>query len=336
MEKADKENKNISSSNSSGKKPKINPNIKITPTFKNSEKENGESEKTTQYIQEKLKDFELEEQERKAAKTAEEEKAKIVEDVRQMAALADDIYIGKVETAQDPASKVKAMYDLFKSIAKNNTLESVVYDNHVDILDNYLNNENNTIHKLQILIRDLQEKTPKIHEEVENFIQSQKEWRVEKEVEFQKSIETIRSQMAPKNPETGESEMVAKYNELCEYVDQMKNEGIDKVIQDRDDKIKELEDTKNVKLRESKQNIEEKIQTLMMENQRLSKELPKSRKDYSQHKSESKKLVQIIEANNKKKKQFKDTITKLNQELHDHKKTQKELKSLIDSLSNEN
>jgi hypothetical protein len=345
MEKVEKENNSVSpldSKTSSAKKPvRINPNIKITPSAKANGKEKGQEN-----IEEKLKDFEKEEVRRKAAKSLEEQKQKIVEEVRQMAALADQIYIGKVENIQKPEEKVKAMYDLFKSIAKNNyeefteliehNLENEMYERLLDIVLNWENAEQNTIHKLQILIRDLQDKTPKIHSEVQGFVDSQREWRKEKELEFEKSIETIRSQMAPTNKETGENEMMSKYKELCEYVDAMQKEGIDKIIEDRDEKIKELLDTKNNKLRESKMNIEEKIQTLKCESQRLKTELPKSRKDYTQHKNESKKLVTIIDANNQKKKQFKKTITKLNQELYDHRKKQKELKDLVESLKNMN
>jgi hypothetical protein len=343
MEKVDIESKSASppeSKTSSGKKPvRINPNIKITPTAKTNGKEKGQEN-----IEEKLKDFEKEKEQRKAAKSLEDQKQKIVEEVREMAVRADEIYIGKLEGIQTPDEKVKAMYDLFKSIAKSNyeefseliehNLENEMYERLLDIVLNWDNAEQNTIHKLQILIRDLQDKTPKIYAEVKGFVESQKEWRLEKELEFEKSIETIRSQMAPINKETGENEMMSKYKELCEYVDAMQKEGIDKIIQDRDEKIKELLDTKNNKLTESKQNIEEKIQTLKCESERLKKELPKSRKDYNQHKNESKKLVAIIDANNKKKKQFKETITKLNQELTDHRKKQKELKDLVESLKN--
>lgn len=259
-----------------------------------------------------------------------------------MAEKADDIFAGKMENTETEEGKVKAMYNLFKTISQSchedsvdfikHSLDSEIDERLMQILIGYETNESNTIHKLQILIRDLQDKTPKIHEEVDKFIEVQKEWRKEKELEFQKSIQTIRSQMAPSNPETGENEMLSKYNELCEYVDTMKNEGIDKIINERDDKIKELKETKEVKLTESKNNIEEKIQVLKRENDKLKKELPQSRKDYTKHKNESKKLIQIIEANNKKKRQYKDMITKLNDELKNHKQKQKELSDLVDSL----
>lgn len=275
----------------------------------------------------------------------EEQKQKIVNEVKKMAEKADDIISrDKYELKEniDAEGKVKAMYDLFKTISKScyedsvdfvkHSLDSEIDERLMQILNNYENNESNTIHKLQILIRDLQDKTPKIHEEVDKFIEAQKEWRKEKELEFQKSIQTIRSQMAPSNPDTGENEMLSKYNELCEYVDTMKNEGIDNIINERDEKIKELRETKDVKLTESKNNIEEKIQVLKRENDKLKKELPQSRKDYTKHKNESKKLVQIIEANNKKKRSYKDKITKLNDQLKEHKKKQKELSDLVDSL----
>ena len=346
MEKADKENKSVESTDSgrgsSNKKLKINPNIKITPTAKSNGNETKKAEETNKFIEEKLKDFENEEKKKEEERTLEEQKLRIVDEVKQMAAMADDIYAGKMENTQDEEGKLKAMHDLFKNIVKashddftellKHNLEFEVNERLMHVLLGHENAERNTIHKLQILIRDLQEKTPKIQEEVSKFIEVQKEWRQEKELEFEKSIQTIRSQMAPSNPETGENEMLAKYNELCNYVDTMKNEGIDKIIKERDDKIKELEETKNIKLKESKNNIEEKIQTLKRENEKLKKELPQSRKDYTKHKTESKKLVQIISGNNQKKRKYKEEITKLNDELKDHKKNQKELSELVESL----
>lgn len=352
MEKADKENKSIgggdSYKGSSGKKLKINPNIKITPTPKTNGKEENKPEDNSNYILEKLKDFEKEEEQRKAAKTLEEQKKKIAEEVRQMASLADDIYTGKAENTQDPAAKVKAMYELFKTITKSNfdelnsmlqsNLDCEMYERLMDIVLGDENREENTIHKLKILIRDLQDKTPKIHDEVNKFVEGQKKWRQEKEEEFQKSIATIKSQMSPANTETGENEMMSKYKDLCEYVETMRKEvdgfkeAREKLIQDREEKIRELEETKNTKLVESKRNIEEKIHALKTESDRLKKDLPSSRKDYTTHKKESKKLVSIIEANNKKKKEFKDTITKLNNELRNRKNNQKESQSLVDAL----
>lgn len=259
-----------------------------------------------------------------------------------MAALADDIYLGKTADAQDPPSKVKAMYELFKNVTKTNLEEFtslVKYDLECSLGDRLMeivlkdeNNENNTIHKLQILIRDLQDKTPKIDSEVNEFIESQKKWRQEKEEEFQKSIETIRSQMAPSNVETGENEMMTKYKDLCEYVETMRKEvnnfkeALDKLVADRDEKLK------SNMLEDSKRNIEEKIQTLKSESDRLKKELPASRKDYNTHKKESKKLISIIEANNKKKKEYKDSITKLNTDLTELKGKNKDIQSLVDAL----
>ena len=70
-------------------------------------------------------------------------------------------------------------------------------------------------------------------------------------------------------------------------VDQFK-EARENLISERDEKIKELEDTKNNKLVDSKRNIQEKIQALKQESSKLKKELPNSRKDYSKHKNESK------------------------------------------------
>ena len=346
MEKSDKENKSVDSSeggrSSSNKKLKINPHIKITPTAKTNDQDEAKTEETNKIIEEKLKDFEIEEQQRKAAESLVEQKQKIVNEVRKMAEMADNIYAGKVENAQDDAGKVKAMYELFKTISKSSHEDYIEFIKHslnteinerlMDILLTYENNESNTIHKLQILIRDLQDKTPKIHSEVEKFVEVQKEWRKEKELEFEKSIKTIKSQMAPANTETGESEMMTKYKELCEYVDTMKGEGIEKIIKERDDKIKELEETKYVKLVESKNNIIEKIQTLKREISKLRSELPQSRRDYVKHKNESKKLVKIIDSNNKKKKDFKEKITLLNTKLKDHRLKQKELQDLVESL----
>lgn len=357
MDKSDKENKAVSSDSyrgSSGEKPKIKPHPKITPKPKKNGREGESPEKqkedTNGYILEKLKDFEKEEEERKAAKSAEEQKHKIAEEVRQMGAIAENIYGGIGEHAgTSQADKIKAMYDFFKSIAKTNYDELnmlVKYDleceQHAKLLDVVLsdvNREENTIHKLKIIIRDLQDKTPKIHSEVQNFVDSQKKWREEKEEEFRKSIATIKSQMSPASEDTGENEMMTKYNELCNYVETMRKEvdgfkeAREKLITDRDEKIKELEDTKNTKLADSKNNIEEKIRTLKTESDRLKKELPASRKDYSTHKKESKKLLTIIEHNNKKKKDLKDLITKLIQELGSTKNKNKDHQSLVSALS---
>ena len=93
--------------------------------------------------------------------------------------------------------------NLLKSI-----LEYDQYDRLMDIVMGDVSREENTIHKLQIIIRDLQDKTPKINDEVRNFVEAQSKWRKDKEEEFQKSIETIRSQM------DFASEMMSKYNEL--------------------------------------------------------------------------------------------------------------------------
>lgn len=116
------------------------------------------------------------------------------------------------------------MYDTYRNIAKVNYDESLVlikqtleyeqYDKLMDLVMADVNREENTIHKLKIIIRDLQDKTPKIHEEVQNFVEAQKNWRKEKEDEFQKSISTIKNQMSPSNEETGENEMMSKYKEL--------------------------------------------------------------------------------------------------------------------------
>ena len=105
-----------------------------------------------------------------------------------------------------------------------------------------------------------------------------------------------------------------------------------KLVADRDEKIKELEDTKNKKLNESKENIEEKINALKHENESFKKQLPVMRKEYANHKNESKKLVAIIEANNKKKRDYKDQITLLNNEIFNLKTQNKDKQSLVDNL----
>jgi hypothetical protein len=348
MEKADKENKAVAGSdsyrNSSGKKPKINPNIKIKPQPKSNEKESDAGVRDTKIL-EKLKDLEKDEEQRKAMQTLEEQKQKISEEISEMAVLADQIYIGKAEGVTSPESKSKAMYELFKTIVKDNqeeyssmlkqNLETEMYERLQDTVSSNENHEENIIHKLKILIRDLQEKTPKIHSEVQNFIEAQKTWREDKEKEFDLQI----AQISKATEESDKNEMKTKYTDLCEYVDTMRKEvegfkdAREKLIVDRDEKIAELEETKNNKLTESKRNIEEKIQALKTESDRLKKELPQSRKDYSTHKKESKKLVSIIENNNKKKKEYKEVITKLNKDLYDlNKNSSKDSQSLVDAF----
>lgn len=218
-----------------------------------------------------------------------------------------------------------------------------------NIVLQHVNKEDTVNQKLGIIIRDLQKKTPLINEEVQEFIKEQKEWRVEKEVEFQKSIENIRSQMTPSQaPETeaegeGESEspeqaMQKKYKELSDYVETMKNEvdqfkeAREKLIKERDDKIQELNDTKNNKLVESKNNIQEKIQALQAESKKLKKELPSSRKDYNKHKSESKKLVAIIDNNNLKRKELKEVVTQLTKDLTVEKNKGKQVNEEVSEL----
>ena len=110
-------------------------------------------------------------------------------------------------------------------------------------------------------------------------------------------------------------------------------EAREKLVADRDEKIKELEDTKNNKLNESKENIEEKINTLKQENDSFKKQLPTMRKEFTNHKNESKKLVTVIEANNKKKRESKDQITQLNNEIFNLKTQNKDKQSLIDNLN---
>jgi chromosome segregation ATPase len=110
-------------------------------------------------------------------------------------------------------------------------------------------------------------------------------------------------------------------------------EAREKLVADRDEKIKELEDTKNKKLNESKQNIEEKIETLKTENDSFKKQLPIMKKDYNNHKNESKKLFTIIEANNKKKKEYKDQITQLNSQIFKLKGETKEKQILVYNLN---
>ena len=261
----------------------------------------------------------------------------------QLTTTAEDIFFGRGEsTGKSESERVKMLYEMCKDITKTNQdeqmnlLKSILeydqYDRLMDIVMGDVSREENTIHKLQIIIRDLQDKTPKINEEVRNFVEAQSKWRKDKEEEFQKSIETIRSQM------DFASEMMSKYNELWNYVETMKKEieafkeAREKLIVDRDEKIKELEDTKNNKLNESKQNIEEKINTLKNENDSFKKHLPVMKKDFNNHKSESKKLVTIIEANNKKKRDFKDQITQLNNEIFKIKNQNKDKQSLNDNL----
>lgn len=113
--------------------------------------------------------------------------------------------------------KLEAQTDLMKL-----ALEFELNDKICDRIDT--DTEDQTVHKLKIIIRDLQDKVPKIQEEVATFVDSQAQWREEKEAEFQKSIGTIKSQMAPTSEETGENEMSTKYKDLCDYVETMKGE----------------------------------------------------------------------------------------------------------------
>ena len=263
--------------------------------------------------------------------------------------MAENICYGREENSgKSESERVKLLYDMCKNITKetydeqmsllSSFLEYEQCDRLMDIVLGDVNREENTIHKLKIIIRDLQDKTPKINDEVKNFVDAQSKWRKEKEEEFQKSIGTIRSQMNFAGEDSAENEMMTKYNELCNYVETMKKEvesfkeAREKLVADRDEKIKELEDTKNKKLNESKENIEEKINALKHENESFKKQLPVMRKEYANHKNESKKLVAIIEANNKKKRDYKDQITLLNNEIFNLKTQNKDKQSLVDNL----
>ena len=303
---------------SSAEKPKIKPSLKINPNAKDLDNDNDEKvkkEETNAIIMQRLKDLENQQKEIDQEKTIEDAKYKIATEIKDMSTKVDSIYNGTNQYAEKSEDdRIKELYELYSQISQSNHEElckfveyNLEYDEH-NKLYNFIiqdvNKEETTIQKLKIIIRDLQEKTPLIHDEVQSFIEDQKKWRVEKEEEFQKSIENIRSQMTPSvssesSPEgeihsTPESAMQAKYKELWDYVENMKKEvdqfkeARENLISERDEKIKELEDTKNNKLVDSKRNIQEKIQALKQESSKLKKELPNSRKDYSKHKNESK------------------------------------------------
>lgn len=353
-------NQDNESKQSPSEKPKIKPSLKINPNAKGNNKDDSKAkEDTNASIMQRIKDLENEQKDREKEKTTDEAKLKIANEINILTHKADLIYSGKDSyEGKSEEDRIQDLYDLYNEITESNYNElsmfvkyNLEYEEHQklhNIIIQNVNKEETVIQKLKIIIRDLQEKTPLIQEEVQNFVDEQKSWRVEKEEEFQKSIENIRSQMQPsaastegegdQAEETPESAMQAKYKELCEYVGTMKKEvdqfkeAREKLIIEREEKIKELEDTKNVKLVESKRNIEEKIQALQKESSKLKKELPSSRKDFAKHKGESKKLVAIIEANNKKRKELKDHITKLNKELQDVKGEQKQLNEGIAAL----
>jgi Myosin-like coiled-coil protein len=246
MEKEEKDVKNTGSDKvrGSGEKPKIKPHPKITPTQKSSEGGINEEMKSKFLIRylirlrflsykisphltyiEKLEDYEKELEERKAVKPSDEQKNKLSQEIEQLTTNAENIFFGRGEFSGKPDSeRIKAMYELYKEIAKSNhdeqtsLLNSILeYDQHdrlMDIVMGDVSKEENIIHKLKIIIRDLQDKTPKINEEVKNFVEAQSKWRKDKEEEFQKSIGTIRTQMNFASEDNGESEMMSKYNEL--------------------------------------------------------------------------------------------------------------------------
>lgn len=167
-------------------RPKINPNIK-------DKKESNEDK----YVDE----TEL---------MLEEARSKIANDAREFANKADNLYRGSGEYSdKSEDERVQMMYDLFNQISNDNYDElgkfidiNMEYEEHqrlFNIVLKNVNKEDTVIQKLKIIIRDLQEKTPLIHEEVTSFVVDQKKWREEKEEEFQKSIENIRSQMTPQS-----------------------------------------------------------------------------------------------------------------------------------------
>ena len=94
--------------------------------------------------------------------------------------MAENICYGREENSgKSESERVKLLYDMCKNITKetydeqmsllSSFLEYEQCDRLMDIVLGDVNREENTIHKLKIIIRDLQDKTPKINDEVKKF-----------------------------------------------------------------------------------------------------------------------------------------------------------------------